>query len=60
MNRTAVGLCRPSTRRRDKSLALTKFRQFGAYDEATVFSWMAGSSPAMTEKQKPNPTRPAS
>ena len=25
------------------------------YDEAAVFSWMAGSSPAMTEKQTPNP-----
>jgi hypothetical protein len=24
-----------------------------AHDEAVVFSWMAGSSPAMTEKQAP-------
>jgi hypothetical protein len=27
-----------------------------AYDEAAVFSWMAGSSPAMTENQDPSPT----
>jgi hypothetical protein len=27
----------------------------GAYAEAAVFSWMAGSSPAMTEMQNPNP-----
>jgi hypothetical protein len=25
------------------------------YDEAAVFSWMAGSSPAMTEKQNSGP-----
>ena len=37
-----------------KSLGPSDFRQFIAYGEAAVFSWMAGSSPAMTEKQNPS------
>jgi hypothetical protein len=34
------------------------FVRSGAYDEAPVFSWMAGLNPATTEKQNPNPTTP--
>jgi hypothetical protein len=40
---------------RDKSFARSDFLSSGAYAEAEVFWWMAGSSPAMTEKQNPNP-----
>jgi hypothetical protein len=36
------------------------FVRSGAYHEAAVFSRMAGSSPAMTEKQNPNRTQPSS